>query len=186
MHASSAPAVSSRRRRKWPLRVLLALLILLAALAGGWFLGVRPYLNNLAKTQINQALDDAQSQILLFQLALPPGPHTIPVTENQINNYLSGHASAPLQNLSMTITPSGLRLDFTVYGFNSAIMAVPIANHGSLEVTNVQVQGPLGLIMSSDELTTLLNNSFHNFGQQMHREVDAITLHNRTMDIKIR
>ncbi|HEU5381806.1 MAG TPA: hypothetical protein VFV38_40820 [Ktedonobacteraceae bacterium] len=182
---SSAGTRPARRRRRWPLRVLLVLLVLLTLLAGGWFLGVRPYLNDLAKTQINKALNDAQSQLLILQFALPAGPRTIPVTENDINNYLQGHTTDPLQDLHMTIATDGLHLDFKVYSFACAISAVPIASNGGLQVTNVQVQGPLALILSSDDVTTLLDDSFSNFGQQMHRKVDAIVLHDHRMEMRI-
>ena len=179
------PGVPGKRRRKWPMRVLVVFLVILVLLAGGWFLGVRPYLNNLAKTQLTRTLGEAQSEIALLQSALPAGPSIIPVTETNFNDYLSTHASSQLQDLHMSITPDNLRLDFKVNGFGCTIIAVPVAINGALQVTNVQTQGVLGLVISGDELTSILNTFLQNSGQQMHRRIDAVSLHNQVMSIQI-
>lgn len=185
MNSTGGARSTSKRQRKWPLRVALVLVILLVVLAGSWFLGVRPYLNNLAKTQLNQALSEAQSEISVLKLTLPTGSAVIPITEANMNSYLSAHASAPLENLHVTIIPTAIRLDFKVYGFSCTVLAVPIPLHGVLQVTNVQIQGLLGLALSSDELTTLLNNSLQSISHEINRSVDGVTLHNQVMDLQI-
>lgn len=174
-----------KRRRKWPLRVLLAFLILLILLTGGWFLGVRPYLNNLAKTQITQALDEAQGEVSLLQSTFPTGPVTLTVTEAELNQYLSTHAGSQLQDPHMTITPDALQLDFKINGLGCTMVAVPVALDGALRVTNVQTQGWLGLVLSSDDLTTILNTFLQNVGQQMHRHVDSVSLHSQMMVLQV-
>ncbi|HLG77606.1 MAG TPA: hypothetical protein VKX46_14405, partial [Ktedonobacteraceae bacterium] len=80
---------------------------------------------------------------------------------------------------------AGLRLDFSAYGLSSDIIVVPVARGGALEVTNVQVQGILWLVMSDDELTTALNTNFQSFGSQMSRTIRTVTLHEHEMDIQI-
>lgn len=182
--ASSVPA-PKRRKRRWPLYVLLVFVLLVGVLTGSWFLGVRPYLNNLAKTQITQAIGDAQGQLLLFEPFLPAGSSIISLSEQQINSYLSAHSSDQLQHLQMTITPAGLDLTFTVDGFACAIIAVPIAVNGTIQVTNVQTQGVLGLVLSGDELTSILNTSLPNLVQQMNRKIDKVTLRNHEMDVQM-
>lgn len=182
---ASSMSAPKRRKRKWPLYVLLVFVLLVGVLAGSWFLGVRPYLNNLAKTQITQAIGDAQSQLLLFEPLLPTGPSIIHLSEQQMNSYLSTHASDQLQHLQMTVTPAGLDLTFTVDGFACAIIAVPIAVNGTIQVTNVQTQGVLGLVLSGDELTSILNTSLPNLVQQMNRKIDKVTLQNHEMDIQM-
>lgn len=177
------PEKKRRRGGRILARMLLVLVLLVAILAGAWFFGVRPYLHNMAQTQLNQALDGAESQILLFQDALPSGSQSVAVDENTINTYLSSHSGGQLQNLRATITPQSFNLDFSAYGFHSTINAVPIASRGLLQVTNVQVQGMLGLVMSNDELTSALNSNFQNFGQQMHRTIGQVTLKEHEMDI---
>ncbi len=184
-HAGGAGLAAPKRRRKWPLRVALVLLILLVVLAGSWFLGVRPYLNNLAKTQITQAISDAQSQIVLVQPLLPTGSSTIPLSEKDINNYLSTHTSDQLQHMQVTVTPAGLRMDFTVDGLGCTLIVVPVAVNGTIQVTQVQTQGALGLVLSGDELTSILNTSLPNIVQQMNRRLDNITLQNHVMNIQM-
>ncbi len=176
---------ASKRRRKWPMRVLLVSLILLILLTGSWFLGVRPYLNNLAKTQITQSLGEAQNEVSLLQSTFPDGPATLTVTETELNQYLSAHAGSQLQNPHMTITPADLQMDFKVNGFSCTMIAVPVVFDGALQVTNVQTQGWLGLVLSGDELTTILNTFLQNVGQQMHRHVDSVSLHNQMMVIQV-
>lgn len=176
---------ASKRKGRGGRRALLAVVLLLGVLAGVWFLGVRPYVHNLAQAQLDQALNDAQSQILLFQAALPPGRQIIHADEASLNNYLSAHDTDQLQNLHATISPDGVRLDFTAYGFSNTVTAMLVASGGALQVTNVQEQGILGLVMSSDELTTTLNNHFGDIGRQLHRTIEAVTLHQHEIDIQI-
>lgn len=180
----SAP-VKRKRGGRILLRLLLTLILLLAVLAGAWVVGVRPYLHNMVQTQLDQALNSAESQMIVFQIALPPGGQVVHVDENSMNNYLSGRDVSPLQNLHATIAPDGLRLDFSVYNFTCAIIVVPVAVNGGLQVTHVQVQGVLGLVMSSDELTTALNNNFQNFGTQLTRKIQSVTLREHKMDVQI-
>lgn len=174
-----------RRGRKIFTRLLLVLILLGAILAATWFFAVRPYLNRIVQAQLDQALNGAEGQMILFQAALPAGKQVVHVEEGVINNYLDLHNLSPLQNLHATITPAGLRLDLGAYGFTSDIIVVPVASAGALEVTNVQVQGILWLVMSNDELTTALNTNFQSFGLQMSRAIRSVTLHEHEMDIQI-
>lgn len=177
--------VRRKRRGSCLGRVLLIFILLLAVLAGAWFLGVRPYLHSIAQAQLDQALDEAEGQVLVFQLALPSGSQVIHADENSINSYLSLHDTAQLQNLHATITPTAMSLSFNAYGFTCTIITLPVASGGMLQVTNVQVQGVLGLVMSSSELTSALNSNFQAFGGQMHRTIQSITLHEHEMDILV-
>lgn len=180
----------TRRRKKgagriWA-RLLLVLILLVAVLAGAWFLGVRPYLHNLAQTQLDQALNAPESQILLAMIALPPGAQqVIHGSESSMNIYLSAHDSDQIQNLHMTITPTAMNLSFTVYGQNCSISALPIVTNGEIQVTQVQVQGVLNLIMSNDELTSSLNSNLQSFSAQMTHKVSKITLLEHEIDIQL-
>ena len=180
-----ANPVKRRRRGRILSRFLLVLVLLAAILAAAWIFAVRPYLHNMVQTQLDQALNGAEGQMILFQSALPAGSQVVHVNESVINNYLSLHSVSPLQNLHATITPDGLRLDFSAYGLTSDIIVVPVARGGALEVTNVQVQGILWLVMSDNELTTALNTNFQSFGSQMSRTIRSITLHEHEMDVQI-
>lgn len=177
--------VKRRRGGRIFARFLLVLMLLTAILAAAWIFAVRPYLHDMVQKQVDQALNGAEGQMILFQAALPSGNQVVHVNENAMNNYLSLHNISPLQNLRATITPDGLRLDFSAYGLTSDIIVVPVASGGALEVTNVQVQGVLWLVMSSDELTTALNTNFQSFGHLMSRTIRSITLHEHEMDVQI-
>lgn len=184
--AASASAFPGRKRKRRVLpRVLLVLVLLLAILASAWFFVARPYLHNLASDELSQALSDTESQALILQLALPPGRRTIPISESVMNARLSNYDNSQLQGLHATITPSGMSLTFTAYGFPCTITATPIASNGTIQVTNVQVQGVLWLIMTNDELTSTLNSNFQNFTTEMHRSVESVTLYNQEVDVVI-
>jgi hypothetical protein len=184
--AVALPPPARKRKsagRVWA-RVLLVLVLLAAILTGAWFLGIRPYVHNLAQAELEQALDAPESQLQLAMLALPPGPQTIRGSENSMNTYLSAHDSDPIQNLHMTILPAGMDLSFSVYGQDCAITAIPVVTNGVIQMTNVQVQGVLALIMSSDELTSELNNNLQTFSDQMTHKVSKITLLEHEIDVQ--
>lgn len=171
----------SRAGRAWGC-AFLVLLLLLAGLAGAWFIGVRPYLHNLVQQQLDQALNPRESQLLLSMGLVPPGTplpaslRSIQTSESTINTDLSSHDTDQVQNLHMAITPTGMTLTFTAYGQNCSISALPTVTNGLLQVTNVQVQGVLALIMSSDELTSYLNNNLQTFNAQLTHKITKITL----------
>lgn len=182
-----------KRRRLGCLWTSLALLVVLAGgLTGAWFWAVRPYLHNLAQGELEQALSGPENQILLSMLAIPPGVplptnlKTIRSTEESMNAYLSAHNSDQVQNLHMTIAPTGMMLGFTAYGQNCAISAQPfLDSQGQIQVENVQVQGLLGLIMSNDELASELNSNLQNFSAQMSHKLSKITLLDHEIDVQL-
>jgi hypothetical protein len=181
------PPTRKRRRagRAWG-RVLLILVVLLAILSGAWFLGARPYLHNLAQTELIQALDAPESALQLAMLALPPGSQTIHTSENSMNVYLSSHDTDQIQALHMTVLPTGMSLSFTAYGQDCTITALPVVTNGLIQVTNVQVQGVLALIMSSDELTSELNDNLQTFSNGMTHKIAKITLLEHEINVQFR
>ena len=182
----SAPIRKRRRAGRIWARLLLTLVLLLAVLAGAWFFGVRPYLHNLVQTQLDRALTVPESQVLLGMIVVPPGSQqTIHGSESSMNTYLSSSNTDQVQNLHMTITPASLSLSFTSYGQNCSITALPILSNGQLQVTNVQVQGLLELVMSNDELTSELNNNLQTFSSEMTHKITKITLLEHEIDVQI-
>ncbi len=157
--ATDVIAPKRRRGRGCLIGFLVTLLILVVLVAGAWFLGVRPYLHNIAATQINNVLTNGINQIP-SQVSLVPANTSFSVTENTLNNLITLETapSDPVQNMHVSIAPGGMTINFQVYGFGCTVTGVPAADNGHLVVTNVNIQGLASLIMSSDELTTLLNS----------------------------
>jgi hypothetical protein len=182
----SSPPLPQRRGKRLLTRVLLILALVLLVLVAGWFVGLRPYLHGLAQSQIDGVLSSAVDQIPPAQLALiPPGQRSVPVTETAINNLITLN-TASVQQMHITITPAGLRLDFQVYGFACTVTGVPEALNGQLVITNVTVGGVVALIMSPDELTATLNAHLHDAVTKLNRNVTRVTLKNHEIDIELR
>src|SRR5258708_35523157 len=145
----SSPPLPQRRRKRRLTRVLLILALVLLVLVAGWFVGLRPYLHSLAQSQMDGCLSSAVNQIPSAQLALlPPGPASLPVTETPMNNLivLNIAPSNTGQQMHITITHGGLRLDFQVYGFACTVTGVPEARNGQLVITNVTEGGVVALV----------------------------------------
>lgn len=183
----SSPPLPQRRRRRltW---VLLILALVLLVLVAGWFVGLRPYLHGLAQSQIDGVLSNAVDQIPPAQVALIPPGQRVPVTETVINNLITLNVAPanPVQQMHVTITPGGLRLDFQVYGFACTVTGVPEALNGQLVITNVTVGGVVALLMSPDELTATLNAHLHDAVTKLNRNVTGVTLKNHEIDIELR
>src|SRR5690348_17287358 len=92
------------RRRRGCLGCLTSLLILLIILAALWFLVARPYLHNIAQTQLDQSLTSATAQMPAAVTQLPPGPFL--VQEQTLNNLIALNIapSNPIQHAQAHIT----------------------------------------------------------------------------------
>lgn len=184
----------ARRKRRWPLYLLITLLILIVLLTGGWFFVGRPILHSVAQNQFDQLV---ASQINTL-LPLPPAvTSSLVVTENGLNNLITlNHApSDPVQNAVAHIAPpvvasdgsytGGVELDFQLFGFACSIRGIPIASNGGIVMTHVQVSGILSLVMSPDEMTTLLNGHLSDAFARLRRQVANVTLKNQELDIQL-
>jgi hypothetical protein len=185
-------SASTRRKRKWPLRLLITLIILVVLLTGGWFFAGRPILHSVAQNQFDQLLASQINTILPLPVAVTS---SLPITENQLNNLITlNHApSDPVQHAVAHVAPpliasdgsytGGVELDFQLFGFACSIKGIPVASNGQIVMTQVQVGGILSLVMSPDEMTTLLNGHLHDAFARLHREVTSITLKNQEVDV---
>lgn len=191
--AAQAGSEPRRRKRKWPLRLLITLIILVVLLTGGWFFAGRPILHSVAQNQFDQLLASQINTIL----PLPTAVTLLPVTESQLNNLITlNHApSDPVQNAIAHVAPplvasdgsytGGVELDFQLFGFACSIKGIPVASNGQIVMTQVQVSGILSLVMSPDEMTTLLNGHLHDAFARLHRQVTSITLKNQEVDVQL-
>ena len=192
---ASVPATESprpRRRRGGCLfGCLLTLLILAILVLGGWIFALRPYLHQLAQSQIDLSLTNAVNQIPLTAALSPPG--TVVVNENAINNLivLNSAPSDPVHNLHMLITPNNVELDFQVQvglgtqmlNFPGSVTAVPQVNNGQLVVTQVQVSPIVALVMSPDELTTLIDTHLVDAQARFRHPIMSVLLKNHELDL---
>jgi hypothetical protein len=187
------PGASTRRKRKWPLRLLITLIILVVLLAGGWFFAGRPILHSVAQNQFDQLLASQINTILPLPIVIT----SLQISEGQLNNLITlNHApSDPVQNVVAHVAPplvasdgsytGGVELDFQLFGFSCSIKGIPVASNGQIVMTQVQVSGILSLVMSSDEMTTLLNGHLHDAFARLHREVTSVTLKNQEIDVQL-
>src|SRR6202158_1108024 len=113
-------SASTRRKRKWPLRLLITLIILVVLLTGGWFFAGRPILHSVAQNQFDQLLASQINTILPLSIVIT----SLAITEGQLNNLITfNHApSDPVQNAVAHVAPplvasdgsytGGVELDF--------------------------------------------------------------------------
>lgn len=184
------PAVVRTRRRRSRggccLTSLIVLVLLLIGLGAGWLFVLRPYAHNIAQTELDNAMQSAVNQIPPETKQLPPNS-TLPVTENAINNLivLNLAPSNPVQHPATHITGNDIRLDFQLYGFPCAATVVPQVQNGRLIVNHTTVEGIVGLVMSPDEITTLLNKHLSDAQNKLQRSITGMQLKAHEVDLTL-
>jgi hypothetical protein len=169
---------------------LMAIVIVLLVVGAGWLFAVRPYLHSIAQNELDTALNSATSQISMVPPQLLQGQGPIPIRENALNNalVLNLTPSGPVQQPTTQITPNGIRIGFRLQyqGISApgAITALPVAQNGQLKATKVNVEGPLSLIMSNDEMTATLNKHFADMQAHLNHSVQQVTLKQGEMDVQ--
>ncbi len=162
---------------------LTTFVILLLLTGAGWFVLLRPYLHDMAQSQLDRALSAAVDQVPSQAALLPPGP--LQVQEDSINNLivLNLAPSNPVQKPSTTINANGVRVAFDLFGFPCAISGMPIVNNGQLVASHVNVEGIVGLVMSPEEMTTLLNKHLADAQNRLKHQILNVKLNNHEMDL---
>ncbi len=141
----------------------------------------------LAVSTIDGVFSSAIGQINPIEAVVISTSHApVVITETDANTFIAMNTAAPIQQMHMTITQAGLRLDFQLYGFTSTVTGVPQAVNGQLVMTNVTVQGIASLIMSPDELTTIVNANLHQISTVLHRSISGVILKDHEMDVQLR
>ena len=188
----TSPPPPMRRRKNRLTQVLLILLITLfilaLILAGGWFFALRPYLHGAAQNEVDGAFATAINLINPLEVDAVASSHTpVIITEKDANNFIDSNnsQSTPVQQLHMSITRGGLRLDFQTYGLTSTITGVPQVANGQIVITDVKIQGIAALIMSPDELTNEANADLQQVSARLHRPITRVALKNHEMDIQL-
>lgn len=168
-----------RRGRGCLISSLVAIVLVVALLVAG-----RLIVNNLVISQMNQTISDAINNIPAAVSVLPGGTSQT-ITETQVNNLITNHASAsdPVQNVTIHLTSNNMQINFNVYNFSSTITTVPQIQNGKLVATNTTVQGLASLILSSDDITNLINTQINNLQTHIQHTITAVTLENQAIQL---
>jgi hypothetical protein len=157
--------------------------VLLLLLVGGWFLLLRPYLNDLAKNKLDSILTDAVNHIPPQVALAPAGP--VNVSENLLNNLLvlSSSPNDIVKNTQIHITSDTMSMQFQVYGFTGTVNGVPKVQQGRLVITNVTVDGIAGLILSAEDITALANKHLAAAQARINHAIVSVQLKNQEFDM---
>ncbi len=187
-YTSYPPPRSRRRSGGCFVRGLLVLVVLLLVVVASWFFAIRPYVHNIAQTQLDNALTDGINQLdTIPELKQIPANTVIPVQENIIKNGIALNLAPadPIKNPDARITPDSIRLSFTAYGYPCAVSFMPQVEQGKLVARNVSIEGALGLIMSPDEMSNTLNKHFADALQKLQRNVNNVQLKDHELDLTL-
>jgi hypothetical protein len=176
---------ASRSRRGGCTLGCLTILVLLLLIIAGWLFVARPFLHDLATTQLDRAMSSAVNQISPLEARVLP--HSLIVNENTLTNMLvlNTAPSDPVQHPATKINQNGVRFEFQVYGSNCAITMLPQAQTGRLLATNVTVEGIIGLILSADDIQTLLNKHLADAQERIQHKVQSVQLKDHEMDLTL-
>jgi len=184
----SAVVNAPRRRNRagCVLGCLGVLLVLILLLGATWIFALRPYVHDMAVTQMDNAMTNAVNQIPPIGLPIPPGT-TLPVSEGVINTALTANVSAsdPVQNPIVQITSNQVLLDFKLYGQDCTITTVPQMQDGKLVATNVTVSGIISLFLSPKDITTLLNSHVEDAQARINHRITQVHLADQEIDVTV-
>ena len=185
--AASGPA-RQRRRGAGCVGCLTVLVLLVLIVGAGWIFAARPYIHTIAQSQLDSAMSNAVQEIPPQAAQLPAGS-TIPVQESTITNMivLNLAPSDPIKQPEAHINANGVSLDFQLVTplvtMSNTITGVPKVVNGKLQMSNVTVEGPVGLVMSADDITGLLNKHFAEAQTRLQRPISSVQLKDHEMDL---
>lgn len=182
------PPIASPKRTPRPqwrsclLRSFITLVVLLLLLTGAWFFALRPPLHAMAEEQMGQVLSATMGQVNPLLTALVPAGIPLPVNETMISKALVIPKSSwfTIQNMQLSITPENILANFQVQlpmlTFPCTITSVPQVVNGQVVINDMKVDGPISLVMSTDEMKAEVNTYLSQLRERMHRPITALTL----------
>ncbi len=180
-NASIGETKPRRRVRGCLVGSLIALVVLVVLFGGGWFLFLRPYLNNMVSNKLDTVLTDSVNKIPP-QVALAPGGRvTIPEKVLNILLVLESSPDDIVKNIQIHFTTEAMSLQFQVFGFTCTVTGVPKVVQGQLVVTNVTVDGIVGLIFSPDDITALVNRHLAEAQAKIQHPITSVELGNQEL-----
>ncbi len=87
--------------------------------------------------------------------------------------------------LLLFVVGAGLEFQLAtpIVTMSNAITGVPKVVNGKLQMSNVTVEGPVGLVMSPDDITALLNKHFADAQTHLQRPISSVQLKDHEMDL---
>lgn len=185
----SAVVNAPRRRNRagCVLGCLGTLLILVLLLGVAWVFALRPFVHDMAVSQMDNAMTNAVNQIPAIGLPIPPGT-TLPLSDGTVNTILAtngANSSDPVQNPTMQIASNQILLDFKLYGQDCTITTVPQMQNGKLVATNVVVSGIISLVLSPQDITSLLNSHIEDAQTRINHRVTNVRLLDHEVDVTV-
>ncbi len=181
---ATTPARPRRRRGRLLGGCLISLVVLALLLGTAWFVGLRPYLHNMASDQLNQVLTKAIDHIPPDAAQVIPSG-SLPVKENVVNNLvvLNSAPSDVVKNMKIHLTTTNVQVTFQAFNFDCSVTGVPAVQNGKLVITQVAVNGIASLIMSPDEVTSLVNARIADAQARLGRSITGVELKDQEMDL---
>ncbi len=193
--ATELPSFEHRGKRTVSIlrRVLFTIAILLAALSGIWFLGVRPSLQQQAVLQIDRTLNQAEGGMqMLLSADMYQSPQNSVLSEKSLSHALTVHNAYASQDWQVTITPANVTtiLSFPGCGQNCTLTVVLNVgnfpgNYVQLQVISAHAQGMLALVLSDGELVNVLTNNVQIFNWSLTHLAMKITLLEHAIDVQL-
>jgi len=184
----SAVVNAPRRRNRagCVLGCLGMLLVLILVLGAAWVFALRPYIHDVAVTQMDNAMTNVVNQLPAVGLPIPPGT-TLPLSEGTVNTVLANNVadSDPVQGTNMQITSNQILLAFKLYGQDSTITSIPQMQNGKLVATNVATSGVIGLVLSPKDITALLNKHFEDAQTRINHRITNVRLLDHEIDVTV-
>ncbi len=165
---------------------LSTLLVLVLLLGATWIFALRPFIHDTAVTQMDNAMANAVNQIPAVGLPIPPGT-TLPISDDTVNALLSNTNadSDTVQGTNIQFTSNQVLLDFKLYGQDCTITSVPQVQDGKLVATNVAVSGIISLVLSSKDVTALLNKHLSEVTTRINHGVTKVHLIDHEIDVTV-
>lgn len=158
------------------------LVVLVLVLSGVWAFVLRPSLHATAEDQMGQMLSASMEKINPLATMLVPPAIPLPVGEDLIQQalVLPPPSWFSIQDLRLTIAPDGIHVTFqahvAAFSFACTIVSIPRVLNGQVIVDKLTVDGPITMVMTSDEMKAVVNSYLGKLHDRVRRPITALTL----------
>jgi hypothetical protein len=178
------PGVGTRLLR-W-LVTLLVLAVIIMAAVFLWSGPIQTYLERLFPTESSERIvPQASSPAPAPELA--PGEQRVVLTQEDLSAQLAQRAEQlglPADS-TVEITPQGLVVETVAYGMEGRYIGQVEAQNGQVVVTGGEPEGPLGWVVSADQVESALNDGIRRALAQNGVAVTGVTLEQGRMTLDI-